>query len=56
MTTAVILLVIVIAILAGTALTLRTSAKKGMPSREILDRARQQARELEERDKAERNR
>ncbi len=52
MSTAVILLLIVIAILAGTTVTLLTSAKKGMPSPDVLKRASRRARELEEREKA----
>lgn len=56
MSTAVILLVIVIAILAGTALTLLTGAKRGMPSPDVLKRARERTRELDERETGERNR
>jgi hypothetical protein len=56
MSTAVILLVVVIAIVVGTALTLLTSAKKGMPTREVLNRARERSRDLENREKRERDR
>jgi hypothetical protein len=44
---ALILIVIVLAILAGTLLTLRRSAKTGMPPPDVLERAQRRARELE---------
>jgi len=53
MPTAVIVGLIVVAIVAGTAISLRTTARTGMPSKEVLDRAAQRARELEAREKAE---
>jgi hypothetical protein len=42
---------IVIAV-AGTVVSLRTTARTGMPSKEVLERAAQRARELEAREKA----
>ena len=52
MTTAIIIIVIVLAILVGTIMNLRSSAKTGMPSKDVLDRATQRARELEVQEKA----
>jgi hypothetical protein len=51
--TAVILIVILVALIVGTMLSLRSSAKSGMPSRDVLDRATRRARELESREKDE---
>jgi hypothetical protein len=48
--TAVILGVIVVALIVGTMLSLRSSARSGMPSRDVLERAARRARELESRD------
>jgi flagellar basal body-associated protein FliL len=53
MTTAIIVIVIVIAILVGTIMSFRNSAKTGMPSEDVLKRATQRARELEAQEKAE---
>lgn len=53
MLTAVILIVILVALIVGTMLSLRSSAKSGMPSRDVLDRATRRARELESREKDE---
>jgi hypothetical protein len=53
MSTALIVIVIVVAALAGTIWTLRSSAKTGMPSEDVLKRATQRARELEAQEKAE---
>ena len=53
MSTALVILLIVIALVAGTVVSLRTTAKSGMPSKEVLDRATQRSRELEAREKAE---
>jgi hypothetical protein len=50
---AIILIVIVIAVLVSTLLTLRRSANTGMPSREVLERATRRARELEAEEKKE---
>jgi flagellar basal body-associated protein FliL len=53
MSIAIILILIVIAVVAGVAVTLRTSANKGMPSEDVLKRATERSRKLEARDKAE---
>jgi hypothetical protein len=53
MSTAIVILLIVIALVAGTVVSLRTTSKSGMPSKEVLDRATQRSRELEAREKAE---
>jgi hypothetical protein len=42
-----------VALIVGTMLRLRSSAKSGMPSRDVLDRATRRARELESREKDE---
>jgi len=44
---------IVIAIVAGTVISLRTTARSGMPSKEVLERATRRARELEAGERAE---
>jgi len=44
---------IVTAVVAGTVVSLRTSARSGMPSKEVLERATQRSRELDAREKAE---
>ncbi|MFL6600382.1 MAG: hypothetical protein ACJ8R9_03555 [Steroidobacteraceae bacterium] len=51
MPTALVIALIVLAIVAGTAISLRTTARTGMPSKEVLERAAQRARELEAREK-----
>ena len=53
MLTAVILIVILVALVVGTMLSLRRSAKSGMPSRDVLERATRRARELEARERDE---
>jgi hypothetical protein len=53
MTTAIIVIVLVVAFLAGTILSVRRSSKTGMPSQEVLDRATRRARELEAKEKSE---
>jgi hypothetical protein len=53
MSTAIVVVLIVIAVLAGTIISLRTTAKSGMPPKEVLDRATRRSRELEAREKAE---
>ncbi len=53
MVTAVILIVVLVALVVGTMLSLRSSAKSGMPSRDVLERATRRARELESREKDE---
>ncbi len=52
MLTAIIVIVIVAALLAGTVLGVRKSAKTGMPSAEVLKRASERARQLEAAEKA----
>jgi hypothetical protein len=52
----VIAILLVLALLIGITSTLRTTARSGMPSKEVLDRARKRSQEMEahEREKAER--
>ena len=54
MSTALVIALIVIAIVAGTVFTLRSTAKTGMPSKEVLERATRRSREIEARERAER--
>jgi hypothetical protein len=56
MTTALIVILIVVAIVAGTILTLRTTARQGMPSKDVMDRASQRTLEQDARDEAEQRR
>jgi len=56
MSTAIVVILIVVAILAGTIVTLRTTARQGMPSKDVLDRAKQRTREQDSRDEAEKRR
>jgi len=51
MVTVVVLLVVLVALIVGTMMTLRSSAKTGMPSPEVLERAKRRARELESNEK-----
>ena len=53
MSTTIVVVLIVVAVLAGTIITLRTTSRSGMPSKEVLDRATQRSRELDAREKAE---
>jgi hypothetical protein len=53
MTTAIIVIVIVVAFIAGTMISVRRSTKTGMPSQDVLDRATRRAKELEAKEKAE---
>jgi hypothetical protein len=53
MSTALIAILIVVAIVAGTILTLRKTARQGMPSKEVLERATQRSREQDARDETE---
>jgi len=53
MTTAIIVTIIVVAFVAGTIFNIRRSSKTGMPSRDVLDRATQRAKELDAKEKAE---
>jgi hypothetical protein len=50
MPSALIAILIVVAIVAGTILTLRRTARQGMPSKDVLDRAAQRSREQDARD------
>jgi hypothetical protein len=51
MSTAIIVIVVVLVVIIGGVLSLRGSARTGMPSKEVLDRASQRAREQDARDK-----
>ena len=53
MKTAIVVFLIVLAFVAGTVFALRSRAKDGMPSKDVLERAKQRARELEEKEKSE---
>lgn len=53
MSTALVVILIVVAILAGTIVTLRTTARQGLPSKEVLERASQRTREQDARDESE---
>jgi hypothetical protein len=53
MTTAIIVIVIVVAFIAGTLIRVYLSSKTGMPSQDVLDRATQRAKELDAKEKAE---
>ena len=55
MTTTIVVILIVIALLAGITISLLSSARTGMPSKEVLERAAQRSRELDAREKAERS-
>jgi uncharacterized membrane protein affecting hemolysin expression len=52
MVKALIVILIVLGLLTGLLLTLRRTANMGTPSREVLERARRRARELDAREKA----
>jgi len=52
MTRAIVIFAIVCAFVVGTLFTLRTRARTGMPSKEVLDRATRRARELDAQDEA----
>ena len=56
MSTALIVILVVLATVVGTILTLRTTAKQGMPSKDVLDRAKQRSSEQDARDEAEQRR
>ena len=51
MSTAIIVILIVVGLLVGGIMTLRSSARTGMPSQDVLDRATRHARELEAQEK-----
>jgi hypothetical protein len=53
MSTAIVVFLVVLAIVAGTIVTLRTTTRQGLPSKDVMDRARQRAREQNARDEAE---
>lgn len=53
MTIAIIIGIVVAAFVVGGILKLRTTARTGMPSQDVLDRATQRARELEAAEKRE---
>jgi hypothetical protein len=53
MKTAIVVFLVVLAFVAGTVFALRSRAKEGMPSKDVLDRATRRARELEEQEKSE---
>ena len=55
MSTALIVTLIVIAILAGTVATVRKTARMGMPSADVLERAARRSKELEARETADRD-
>ena len=52
MTSAIIIVIIVVGLIVGGILALRSSAKTGMPSKEVLDRATRHARDLDAQEKA----
>jgi hypothetical protein len=54
MSTAVIVILVVIAILAGTIVTLKTTARQGLPPKDVLDRAKERTRAQDARDEEER--
>lgn len=56
MLTALVVILIVVAVVAGTILTLRTTARHGMPSKDVLDRATRRSREQDARDEADQRR
>lgn len=53
MVTVVVLIVLLVALVVGTMMTLRSSARTGMPSQDVLERAKRRARELEASEKGE---
>jgi hypothetical protein len=55
MSTTIVVILIVLALLAGITISLLSSARTGMPSKEVLERAAQRSRELDAREKAERS-
>jgi hypothetical protein len=56
MSTAIVVFLVVLAIVAGTIVTLRTTARQGLPSKDVMDRARQRTRAQDARDEAEQRR
>lgn len=53
MTTAIIVIVVVLAILVGVIMNLRSTSKAGMPPPDVLKRATERARVLDQQEKAE---
>ena len=53
MAKALIAVVLVLGLIAGLILTLRRTANIGLPSKDVLERARRRARELEAKEKSE---
>ena len=51
MSTAAIVIVVVLVVIVGGVLSLRSSARTGMPSQDVLDRASRRARELDAKEK-----
>jgi hypothetical protein len=51
MSTAAIVIIIVVGLLVGGIMTLRSSAKTGMPTQDVLDRATRHAKQLDEQEK-----
>lgn len=51
MITVVILIVVIVALIVGTMMTLRSSARTGMPDQDVLERAKRRERELESSEK-----
>lgn len=51
MVTVIVLSVVLVALIVGTMLTLRSSARTGMPSQDVLERAKRRAREIESSEK-----
>ncbi|HVW67946.1 MAG TPA: DUF2897 family protein [Steroidobacteraceae bacterium] len=46
-----VIIIVVLAIIAGGIFALRRNTRTGMPGEDVLERARQRARQMEERDK-----
>jgi len=51
MVTVAIVFAVLVALIVGTIVSVRSSAKTGMPSQDVLDRATRRARELDSEDK-----
>ncbi len=51
MSTAAIIIIVVVGLLVGGIMTLRSSTKAGMPTQDVLDRATRRARQLDEQEK-----
>jgi hypothetical protein len=47
----VVLIVVLVALIVGTMMTLRSSARTGMPAQDVLERAKRRERELESKEK-----